>query len=112
MNDAPRFEIVKSGPTRVVKAPFERVVLLCRKCAKSYPDKRFAKALKSAAKSRRWGRVRVVEAGCFDLCPKRRLVVATPDLLDRRRLMVVEAGTAPEGVLNALFPEPERASAG
>lgn len=91
---------------RIARAPVERMVFVCRKCAKKFPDRKFRKRLREAAKSRAWGRVRIMETGCFDLCPKRRQVVASAGLVAAGRLMVVQAGTTAETVMRALFGEP------
>ncbi|MHB8286863.1 MAG: hypothetical protein ACYDD1_19595, partial [Caulobacteraceae bacterium] len=69
------------GRVRQARAPFAETILVCGKCAKKFPDRRGTKgvhaALKSALKTKRWGKVRVVETKCLDLCPKRRLVLAS-----------------------------------
>ena len=98
---------------RRAKAPFRQAVLVCAKCARKLDGEGFGKgggqdarkALKRAARSGRWGRkVRVVEVGCLELCPKRRQVVATPGLLDAGRLLVIAPGDDAAAVLDALLP--------
>jgi hypothetical protein len=61
------------------KAPFADAVLMCGKCSRKLGSdgKAIRKALKQALKSRRWGKVRLVEMSCFSLCPKRRQVLAS-----------------------------------
>jgi hypothetical protein len=91
----------------LAKTPFDQTVLVCGKCAKKFPDsknaKGVAKRLKALLKTRRWGRVRVVETRCFDLCPKRRQVLASARTLAERRLVVVEPGFDPEAALTQLL---------
>ncbi len=95
---------------RQAKAPFAETVLLCSKCARRFPDDRGAKgvrsALKSALKSRRWGKVRVVETKCLDLCPKRRLVLASASTLFNHKLVVVDAGFDADAALTQLLGAP------
>ena len=84
------------------RPPWSDVVLVCRKCARKAGAKTFRKDLKHALKSAAGGRsIRVVEAGCFDLCPKRRIVVASEGLLARHRLLVA-APDAVEAAADAL----------
>jgi hypothetical protein len=108
MVELPDFEIAP----RTARAAVEQVVFVCKKCAKKFPDRKFRKRLEKAAKDRRWRGVRVMETGCFDLCPKGRQVVASPALMAAGRLMVVERGTEPEAVLQALFGAGGSASTG
>ena len=68
-----------------------------------------AKQLKAELKDRRWGKVRVVETKCFDLCPKRRQVLASHRTLADHRLVVVEPGFSPEAALTALLGSPRNA---
>ncbi len=99
-----------AGRIRQVKAPFAETVLVCGKCAKTFPDRRGVKgvrsALKSALKSRRWGKVRVVQTKCLDLCPKRRLVLASAATLSNHKLVVVDAGFDAEAALTQLLGAP------
>ena len=94
---------------KVAKAPFSDTVLVCGKCARKFKNagKPVAKALKAELKSRRWGKVRVVETKCFDLCPKRRQVLASHRTLADHRLVVVEQGFSPEQALRALLGPPK-----
>jgi hypothetical protein len=50
--------------------------------------------------------VRLVETRCFDLCPKRRVVIASARTLAHRRLLVVEPGLAPDAALDRLLAAP------
>ncbi len=99
-----------AGRVRQAKAPFSETVLVCGKCAKKFPDHRGAKgvrsALKSALKSKRWGKVRLVETKCLDLCPKRRLVLASGATLANHKLVVVDAGFDANTALVQLLGEP------
>jgi hypothetical protein len=89
------------------KTPFAQTVLVCGKCAKKFPGEKgakgVAKRLKALLKTRRWGKVRVVETRCFDLCPKRRQVLASGRTLAHRKLVVVEPGFDPEAALVELL---------
>ena len=93
---------------KVAKAPFSDTVLVCGKCARKFKGagKPVAKELKAMLKDRRWGKVRVVETKCFDLCPKRRQVLASHRTLAEHRLVVVEPGFSPEAALIALLGTP------
>ncbi len=100
-----------SATLKLAKAPFADTVLVCGKCARKFKGagKPVAKALKAELKSRRWGKVRVVETKCLDLCPKRRQVLASARTLTDRRLVVVEAGFSPKEALYALLGPPHEA---
>lgn len=95
---------------RVAKAPFRHLVLVCGKCERKLGGDGFGgrrgarKALKSAAKLAGRGKVRVVESGCLGLCPKRRQVLAAPEGLAGRRLLVVSAADDAAVVLQRLLP--------
>jgi hypothetical protein len=108
-------EIDKAPGVRIAKAPFPRTVLVCGKCAKKFPGaktaKGVAKQLKAALKSRRWGKVRVIETRCFDLCPKRRQVLASGLTLAQGRLVVVDPGFDLEAALQELLGPPESSEA-
>ena len=93
---------------KMAKAPFSDTVLVCAKCARKFKGagKPVAKALKAELKGRRWGKVRVVETRCFDLCPKRRQVLASHRTLAEHRLLVVEPGFSPEEALVRLLGPP------
>ena len=98
----------KPNSLKLAKAPFADTVLLCGKCARKFKGagKPVAKQLKAELKDRRWGKVRVVETKCFDLCPKRRQVLASHRTLADHRLVVVEPGFSPEAALTALLGTP------
>ena len=103
---------------REAKAPFSQAVLFCGKCARKLDGgfgkqgrKTLRSELKRAFKRGGWreaaGKVRMVEVSCLGLCPKRRQVVVTAELLARRRLLVVEPGAAAGEVLTRLIgPRP------
>jgi hypothetical protein len=104
------------SPTQIkrAKTPFSQAILVCGKCARKFPGGRKAvkKALKAELKSRRWGKVRLVETRCFDLCPKRRQVLASARTLGRQRLVVVEPGFEAGAALEELLgPSGEEAAA-
>ena len=101
----------KPAPPRglkLAKAPFADTVLVCGKCARKFKGggKPVAKTLKAVLKDRRWGKVRVVETKCLDLCPKRRQVLASARTLAENRLVVVEPGFSPDEALTALLGPP------
>ena len=101
----------KPAGLKIAKAPFADTVLVCAKCARKFKGagKPVAKLLKGELKGRRWGKVRVVETKCFDLCPKRRQVLASPRTLAEHRLIVVEPGFSPQEALHALLGPPREA---
>ena len=81
-------------PIKPARAPWLDVILVCAKCARKAGRKRFAKELKGALKGSSSGRpARVVEVGCLDLCPKRRLTLATGPDLAAGRLWVLPGST-------------------
>ena len=98
---------------KVAKAPFSDTVLVCGKCARKFKGagKPVAKELKALLKDRRWGKVRVVETKCFDLCPKRRQVLASARTLADHRLVVVEPGFSPDEALRVLLGPPREVEA-
>ena len=102
----------KPAGLKVAKAPFSDTVLVCGKCARKFKHagKPVAKALKAELKDRRWGKVRVVETKCFDLCPKRRQVLASHRTLADHRLVVVEQGFSLDEALRALLGPPQDVS--
>ena len=104
-------DLATSSPhIKLARAPFADTVLVCGKCAKKFPGEKnakgVAKRLKAVLKGRRWGKVRVVETRCFDLCPKRRQVLASARTLADHRLVVVEPGFDPEAALERLLGAP------
>lgn len=109
---APRMPAAK-----LARAPFREAVLVCGKCARKLGGgfgrqgrQGLRGELKRAWKaSGRVGKLRVVEASCLGLCPKRRQVVATGVSLAAGRLWVVEPGEAAAAVLARLLPAPEEA---
>ena len=85
---------------KTVETGWQEALVVCRKCQKRMGDafgtdrdQPFRKAVREALKaSGRRGRVGLVQAGCFGVCPKRgvtlmrssrpdELVVVTPDML-------------------------------
>jgi hypothetical protein len=98
---------IEAPHVALAKTPFAQTVLVCGKCAKKFPGEKnakgVAKRLKAILKTGRWGKVRVVETRCLDLCPKRRQVLASGRTLAERRLVVVEPGFEPEAALEALL---------
>jgi hypothetical protein len=93
---------------RAAKAPFAQAVLICGKCIRRLGPrgKSVRKALKKALKRRRPLKIRLVETRCMDLCPKRRVVLASAHTLAERRLLVVEPGVGPDAALDRLLAAP------
>jgi hypothetical protein len=89
-------------------APFAEMVLLCRKCARRLgpAGKKSRKTLKRALKTTPWGKVRLVETGCFSLCPRRAQVLATLRPRGERRVAVVEPGFDADRVIDYLLKPP------
>ena len=107
MSDHAPATVVALPRIKIARAPFAETVLVCGKCAKKFPGEKnakgVAKRLKGLLKARGWGKVRVVETRCFDLCPKRRQVLASGRTLADHRLVVVEPGFDPQKALEALL---------
>lgn len=83
-------------PIRRVGSTWADVILVCRKCSRKLDggfgprgDQRFGKALRQALRQaepapmapggKRRRRSAVIEVGCFDLCPKKAVVVLRAD---------------------------------
>jgi hypothetical protein len=84
-------------------------VLVCKKCLKRVPDGRNIKrALKSAAKglevAQPGRRVRLVPTGCFDICPKRAVVVASGATLNRGEFVLLTEADQAVDVAALLMP--------
>jgi hypothetical protein len=60
-------------------------------------------ALKRLGPAKGWGKVRIIQAGCFDLCPKRRQVLASGRTLANGRLVVVDGDLEVDAALEALL---------
>jgi hypothetical protein len=99
------------GRLRLAKAPAAQTIFICSKCAKKLPGRPGPKGVRTALKdalkrlglTRGWGKVRIVQAGCFDLCPKRRQVLASGRTLANGRLVVVDADLQADAALEALL---------
>jgi predicted metal-binding protein len=99
------------GRVSLAKAPAAHTIFVCAKCAKKLPGHPGAKAVRAVLKdalkrlgpTRGWGKVRIVQAGCFDLCPKRRQVLASGETLAHGRLVVVDADLQADAALGALL---------
>lgn len=89
MSDKPS----KSNSPMVVRPRRAAPVLVCRKCLKRSDEGReVRRALKSELKAaRREGTkpAKLVMTGCFGLCPKRSIVVASGASLARNELVLV-----------------------
>jgi hypothetical protein len=106
---APKLEA--AGRISLARAPADETIFICSKCAKKLPGRPGAKgvravlknALKRLGPAKGWGKVRIVQAGCFDLCPKHRQVLASGRTLANGRLVVVDADLAADAALDALL---------
>jgi len=100
-----------SGRISLAKAPADQTIFVCVKCAKKLPGRPGPKgvravlkdALKRLGPTRGWGKVRIVQAGCFDLCPKRRQVLASGRTLANGRLVVIDGDLSADAALDALL---------
>jgi hypothetical protein len=89
-------------------APFRDLVLVCSKCAaKAGRGSRLKTELrgeiKTALKTRGVRKVRVLETGCLDICPKNGQTLAVGGLLAQGRLIVVPAKADGESVVDLLM---------
>jgi predicted metal-binding protein len=99
------------GRVSLAKAPAAQTIFVCAKCAKKLPGRPGPKgvravlkeALKRLGPTKSWGKVRIVQAGCFDLCPKRRQVLASGRTLANGRLVVVDANLEADAALEVLL---------
>ena len=92
-----------------VRAEWDRVVLVCRKCSKKLDGgfgadggQSLAKALRAelgGGKGRK-AKAGVIEVGCLKICPKRAVVVV--DAAHPREWLLVEAGAPVEAVVARL----------
>jgi len=108
---APKPKAVAEGRVSLAKAPAAQTIFVCAKCANKLPGRPGPKgvravlkdALKRLGPSKDWGTVRIVQAGCFDLCPKRRQVLASGRTLAQSRLVVMDASLDAAAALDALL---------
>jgi predicted metal-binding protein len=99
------------GRVTLAKAPAAQTIFVCAKCAKKLHGRLGPKgvrailkdALKRLGPTKGWGKVRIVQAGCFDLCPKRRQVLASGLTLASGRLVVADADLDADATLEALL---------
>ncbi|QIP10083.1 non-ribosomal peptide synthetase family protein [Bradyrhizobium symbiodeficiens] len=84
----------KSAGPMLVRPKRAAPVLVCRKCLKRSDEGRdVGRALKSELKARRPDGLKpakLVMTGCFGLCPKRSIVVASGASLQRQEYVLVE----------------------
>ena len=98
-------------PLEPIPAPWDGVVLVCRKCSKKLdggfgPKGRqpLAKALRDGLKAMgRRRALRVVEGGCLSLCPKAAVTIVGP--AQPGAVLVVPKRMQVGDVLGALLPE-------
>lgn len=102
--------MVKTASAVIVSSRREPV-LVCKKCLKRVPDGRKVKrALKSAAKglevAQPGRRPRLVLTGCFGICPKRAVVVASGATLHRGEfVLLADANQAADAVTVLMLPD-------
>jgi len=107
----PRPKAVAPGRVSLAKAPATQTIFVCAKCAKKLPGRPGPKGVRAALKdglkrlaaTKGWGKVRIVQAGCFDLCPKHRQVLASGGTLAKGLLVVVDSDLATDAALEALL---------
>jgi len=106
---APCSKSVDDPIIRPARTPFVAAVLVCGKCSRKLGSdgKAIRKGLKRALKSRRWGKVRLIQTRCFSLCPKRRQVVASARSLAAGRLLVVGVNVSADQTLEYLLGPPQ-----
>ena len=98
-------------PIQVARPPWSGLVAVCGKCARKAGRKRLTKELKHAAKaSGIVSRTRFIEVGCLDLCPKRRLVVASAHDLAETRLTIFPGDAKAEDIHQLLRARGDTAS--
>lgn len=93
-----------------VHTPFQGFALVCRKCSKKLDggfgpggNEKLAKTLKHALKAAGLRRaLRVIEVGCFGLCPKKAVTVASSAAPGY--LLVIEQGAPPADLVAAVAP--------
>lgn len=98
------------GDVAVVPTTWQDILLLCKKCGRKLdggfgPDGEdpLRRALRDALRERGRRRdVRLLEVGCFGLCPKGAVTVARATRPGE--LLVVPAGTGADGLLDRLLP--------
>lgn len=100
--------MTKSASAVTVRSRRESV-LVCRKCFKRVSGgSRIKRALKSAAKGRRdtqpGRRPRLVMAGCFGICPKRAVVVASGTTLHRGEYILLADADQVVDAVSLLIP--------
>jgi predicted metal-binding protein len=86
--------MVKTTPIVTLRPRRARPVLVCKKCLKRIDDgSKLKRALKSELKRRSAAqgtrRPRVVMTGCFGICPKRAVVVASGATLQRGEYLLL-----------------------
>jgi len=98
-----------SQTPRIVRARRAPPILVCRKCLKRSDEGRDIKrALKSGLKARQRDGIKpakLVMTGCFGLCPKQAVVVASGASLARQDYVLVEQGAEVARVLDVLGSE-------
>lgn len=84
----------KSASPMIVRSRRAAPVLVCRKCLKRSDDgAAVRRALKSELKARKQGGSKVpklIVTGCFGLCPKKAIAVASGASLARQEYVLVE----------------------
>jgi predicted metal-binding protein len=99
--------MAKTAPLTTLRLPRAEPILVCKKCLKRIDGgSRLKRVLKSAVKDRgavqAKRRSRIVMTGCFGICPKHAVVVASGSTLRRGEYLLlpdVDSGTAAVALL-------------
>lgn len=98
----------RETPVRAA-ASWDEVLFVCGKCMKrqkdEWPGPPLRRQLKRSLKTTGVGkRIRVVQCGCLDLCPKHGVTLARGrELGDAKKLRVVKNGDDPQAVVDWLL---------
>jgi predicted metal-binding protein len=103
--------MVKTSSFATIRPRRAGPVLVCRKCLKRFDDgSKLKRALKTELKRRSVGqatrRPRLVMTGCFGICPKRAVVVASGATLQRGEyLLLADVNSSANAAARLVSPE-------
>jgi predicted metal-binding protein len=103
--------MVKTSSLVTIRPRRARPVLVCRKCLKRFDDgSKLKRALKTELKRRSVAqakrRPRLVMTGCFGICPKRAVVVASAATLQRGEyLLLADVNSSARAAARLMPPE-------
>ncbi len=104
--------MVKNASIATIRPRRQKPILICKKCVKRVAGgSRLKRALKSEVRRRSADqatkRPRIVATGCFGICPKRAVVLASAATLNRGEyLLLADADLSAEAA--AILMPPER----